>query len=709
MKTLFYLAIIFVLCSAQERRLAAVFTPQPVEIDGLKDPIWDKSQSHSGFTQLDPNPLEPATKKTEFRFLYDNENVYFFIRSYDKPENIVTETSKRDNAFNGDWILISLSPLKDNNTGFCFLVNPSNIQGDARIYNDGWEDWDWNAIWESETKIDNQGWTAEFKIPLRALKFQNKEIQDWGINVARYMRLTSEKVFWEKVDPDYGYKVSRFATIQGLKNLKLKNEIQLVPSIVSNFDSDSDYDPTLSNRIVGMDIRYNLNERNSLFATIKPDFAQIEADQDVINLSDYPLFLQEKRPFFLEGNDLYRLPDEVYYSRRMTRPTAGVKLFGSTSKLKYGLTYVNNEGLEDRNEHFLLPRVIYQEGTEFQGGYFGGFVDSKSENSGQLHVIDMTYRPNDQIRIVGMVGSTFIEGVDRGNSSIRFQSEYNTDDYYGYFRVQGKTPYFQQGLVGFPEPNNTIENNVTIGRRWRLKDGSLQRVQLYSNFNYTSNYDGSIPRRNINVNMSFRHQYPKMGYLGYGWGINSNSGQFRYYTDDIPTPHADNYGSFIGRDNQGLGGWVWFETDFSKTWAVSINPWMEGYRGWSEQGLSLTLQYRPNSDLKIRPNVRWSKISDSKFFDDAEGEYMSVSLRTEYTVMKDMYVKLYSQFNPQVDRISNNVILTYEYIRGSFMYLAYNEIGTLDEDYSKGSLIENYNLARRTVSFKITYTLFQGF
>ncbi|MCB0279290.1 MAG: carbohydrate binding family 9 domain-containing protein, partial [Calditrichaeota bacterium] len=168
----------------QVRTLVATKISQPIEIDGQMDALWSQAQKQDSFTQEEPSPLEPATQKTEFRFLYDDENIYFFIRVHDNKDEIITQTGRRDNAFwNGDWVLIYLDPQHDKTTGFRFGVNPSNVQHDARLYNDGWDDDRWDAIWYSQTSEWEGGWQAEVRIPLRAIKFQEKDVQTWGLNV----------------------------------------------------------------------------------------------------------------------------------------------------------------------------------------------------------------------------------------------------------------------------------------------------------------------------------------------------------------------------------------------------------------------------------------------------------------------------------------------------------------------------------------------
>lgn len=754
MKRLFFITFISCLLFSQFRVVEAYRTSTSPEIDALMESVWEGTDSYTDFVMHDPTPLGTPTEKTSFRFMYDDENIYFYVKSYGDPSDIVTVEGKRDDAaFAGDWILISISPLNDKNTGYSFLVNPANVQGDARLHNNGWEDWNWDAIWYSEAQVDEDGWSLEVRIPLRAIKFQAEDIQDWGFNMTRFMRKKNEKVFWEKIIPDIGYKISHFAQIRGIEGIKSQREIQVIPSAVSAFNSEIDYDPTLSNRNVGVDVKFNLNETHSVLATLKPDFAQIEADADQINLSDYPLFLNEKRPFFLRGSDLYNMPDEVFYSRRMASPDVGAKFFGGIGNLQYGLTYVYNdmasqnvttqdirdnsgavtgidtlEQTHKHKEHFLLTRVSYNEPQKFQIGYLNGLVKSDYELSGMLHAFDAKYYPQDNLRFTLLAATTVLDGEDfadnelerytfygaslndmkaRGNSSLRFQMDYNTDTWYSYFRLQKKTNYFQQALVGFPEPNNRTEQNFNLGRKWRFKNSDFRQFRANINVNHTGTYDNRVQSFNYNFNLHANFQFKEMGYVGGGTGLNFNDGQFRYYNvpDGVTTRHFDNYGSFIGADNHGISWWMYIENDFSKTHAVNINPYIGRSRGYDEAGFSILYQWRASSALKLRTSFDYQTIENSKYY-DWNGIYRSYSGRVEYSATSEIFLKYIIQFNPQSDRLSNNLIATYEYERGSFFYLAYAETGVFDDNYKKGSIIENYDLSNRTISLKWTYALF---
>ena len=735
------------------KSFAAIKLSQPIIIDGEMDDAWNALPKQNSFIQEEPNPFQPASKETEFKFTYDDDNIYFFIRVYDDKDKIITQTGRRDNAFwNGDWVLIYLDPQHDKTTGFRFGINPSNVQHDARLYNDGWDDDRWDAIWYSQTKEWENGWQAEVRIPLRALKFQEKDIQSWGLNVERYMRRSSENSYWEKVDPDVGFKVSRLGVINDLKGLKSKNEINIIPAGVGIFDSNKDYDPTTSDRAFGFDVRYNFDAQHSILATFRPDFSQIEADQDQINISDFPLQFGERRPFFLEGNELYQMPDEIYYSRNMTKPTSAFKFFGNSGKFKYGLTTSINEGFAfksqddgeggfedvrvENREVFIIPRIKYEEGNKLAVGYFGGYRKGEYDisdlanfstgdhsifnaafgnQSGLIHAFDVTARPDDHWRFVGFYSTTDIDKVNESNHSYRFQSNYNSDTYSGQIKLHKKTNFYEQTLLGRYERNNVTESNLWLQRKIRFEDQELRNIRINFNWNHNGTYDNKVVRTNYNLQANFNFQSEKYGYYGFGSGRWVSVGDFRqYYNNDAEEDYNrntanmfDNRGYFQGVRDDSDGWWLWAESDFSRPVAIGLNFNADSFKKSKAYFYGATIQLKPSQDLKIR--LRWNAqdYKGSEFIDRA---YLyTTNLRTEYTILNNLFVKIFTQYNKQSRGLSNNVIFTYEYIRGSFIYFAYNEVGNIlrDQEFtSGGNLIPNYDLGRRTFSVKWTYSYF---
>ncbi|MFA8342614.1 MAG: DUF5916 domain-containing protein [Rhodothermaceae bacterium] len=695
--------------SSSDKNIRAIKIKEPVLIDGIMEPIWNQSGVYSNFRQLDPFPFEKPAKPTEFRVLYDEKNLFVYIKAFDDPEKITTINGKRDiNQFLTDWLKIMIDPLDSKTSAYTFMVNPSNVQNDSRLYNGGINrDPKWDGIWESATQVTKEGWTAEIKIPFNILKFQDKEVQDWGINIARYIFREQQQSNFILKDANAGHLITNYARLTNLSNLKAGNNFVFTPSVTTTFDSDQNYDPVKYKRTFGGDFRYNLNSKNTLMVTLVPDFAQIEADPDIINVSDYPVFLREKRPFFLEGNELFYTFDQLYYSRKMARPQIGTKFIGSGNNFEYGLMYIRNEGINDTINHFedfTITRLKY--GNEkIKLGYLGGYVDSKYNLSGQLHSFDFRYQITNSLEIRTLAATTLIDENKIGNSSLRFRASYLTEKWRLYIALQKKTPHFEQGLIGYPEANNITEMIFHYQRRIKLKKGFLSRARY--NFGLSSNslYNNDLNFSRYFFNIHFTFNSPAFGIIYAGTAFERILGYGRYYTSD--GTYLDNYGSFAPISHNHFRYRGYLETDPSKVFKIFIRYAKTSIKQAETNRYDFHLTYKASEFFNSTLSYTLYDIGYSKYLsEDDRGKLSTVSLRTEYSITENIFLKLYNQYNSQYDRLSNNLVVSYEYLRGNFIYLAYADTGFFDDSKLTDSYLAKYKIDRRTISLKWSYALY---
>ncbi|PLX16318.1 MAG: hydrolase, partial [Salinivirgaceae bacterium] len=270
------------------------------------------------------------------KILYDHNFIYIGIRAFDtEPDKIERQLSRRDDV-EGDFVEISFDSYHDNRTAFEFGVSAVGVKSDALISNDGNNsDRNWDPIWYVETNIDDEGWTAEMKIPLTQLRFSAEAEQVWGLEVARYIYRLEEMSQWKLISKESGGWVSQFGTLSGIKNLKPKKEASITPYLVTSLDQfkkDQD-DPFMDKGYKfkingGVNGKFGITNNLTLDMAINPDFGQVEADPSEVNLTAYETFFSEKRPFFIEGSNImnYRLmsmgdfmSDNLFYSRRIGR------------------------------------------------------------------------------------------------------------------------------------------------------------------------------------------------------------------------------------------------------------------------------------------------------------------------------------------------------------------------------------------------------
>ncbi|MEL6718519.1 MAG: DUF5916 domain-containing protein [Bacteroidota bacterium] len=312
-------------------------TNLPPEIDGLiEEAPWQAVEWSSGYVQRQPNDGAEPTYQTAMKVLYDDKYLYIGFRCFDdEPEKIVERMSRRD-GFAGDWIEVNIDSYFDKRTAFSFTLSAAGVRGDEFISNDG-SNWDesWNPIWNGKSNIDDQGWTAEMRIPLSQLRYGNKEEQVWGIQSTRRFFRNEERSSWQPVSQNAGAWVSKFGELHGLKGLKPQKQIEIQPYAVGQaasfekvegnpFADGSDYKLT-----AGVDGKIGVTSDFVLDFTINPDFGQVEADPSVVVLDGFQVFFREQRPFFVENRNIFDYSitsaeaggafnsDILFYSRRI--------------------------------------------------------------------------------------------------------------------------------------------------------------------------------------------------------------------------------------------------------------------------------------------------------------------------------------------------------------------------------------------------------
>ena len=327
-------------------------TASPVIDGNLDDPAWQSAPEFTDFTQHDPDDTKPPTMRTSVRIVYDDAAIYFGVKMFD-PHPPTALLARRDTYTQSDFLSINLDPQLDRLSGNAFTVFPSNVQGDTILYNDIVEDPSWDGVWESATQIVPDGWIAEVRIPYSQLRFPDKDVQVWGVNITRRTVRNNEWVRVVNTPKGQTGFVSHFADIVGIRGIHRGRPVELVPYTMARSDIRTRVtDPLIDRRGQsadgGLDLKYALTSTLTLTGTINPDFGQVEVDPAVVNLSQFETFYPEKRPFFTEGLNNFRFadtpapshfnffyPPSLFYSRRIgrddTRILGAAKLTGKVA------------------------------------------------------------------------------------------------------------------------------------------------------------------------------------------------------------------------------------------------------------------------------------------------------------------------------------------------------------------------------------------
>jgi hypothetical protein len=313
--------------------LQAARAEHPPTIDGkLDDAIWASAPVSDGFTQKYPHQGKPPTETTALRIAYDDHAVYVGFDCVQRTAPVERRLTRRDRMVESDWVDVTLDTRRDGKSGFEFNVNAAGVLTDAIRFDDIEVSFDWDDNWEARTAVTATGWSAEIRIPLRILRFAGLPVQSWGLQARRHVSHRQELDEWAFIPRSAGGEVSHYGHLDGLAGLKPGRGLELVPFVwerlrrrdVQAGQVASGSDVGLA---AGLDMKWHPSQQLTVDAAILPDFAQVEADQVLLNLSNFEIHQPEKRRFFLEGLDTFSNPEmQVLYTRRIGRPAPALDL-----------------------------------------------------------------------------------------------------------------------------------------------------------------------------------------------------------------------------------------------------------------------------------------------------------------------------------------------------------------------------------------------
>jgi len=387
-------------------------SPLP-KIDGvLDDEIWDLGEWQGNFTQQQPVGGVRGSENTYVKVLYDYSNLFVAIVCQDSEPDLIRDIFDRRDALSGDMTGIAIDSYYDKRTAFEFNLSAAGQKMDLKHSGDYVWDMNWNAVWDGATSKNDTAWVAEMKIPFSQMRYASREKHIWGMHVWRWIERRFEEDQWQFIPREAPAMVYLFGELKGIENIKSSRQVELLPYALSsyeNYASDEGMDGFKFNG--GIDAKVGISSDYTLDLTINPDFGQVEADPSVLNLTSFETFYEEKRPFFLEGNEIFDFEldgDIPYYSRRIGSPPIFPRYWNSqeiyelpnqttilgaaklTGKSKKGLSIGvvealtaeetgvtrNEDGEEDIQvaplSNFFSSRIKkeYNEGTTIVGGTF---------------------------------------------------------------------------------------------------------------------------------------------------------------------------------------------------------------------------------------------------------------------------------------------------------------------------------------------------
>lgn len=513
--------------NTEQRPVArAVAIEQDPVLDGevKNDPVWQQIEPFGDLIQTQPNLGQAASERTEIRIAYTDQMFYVSVVCYDaEATGLVVTDARRDASLdNTDAFLFIVDTYKDNQNGFVFGTNSMGVEYDAQVDNEGQGNFNvnrqqggtiggfnlnWDGSWEVEAQVGDYGWSAEFAIPLRTLRFQAGK--DWGINFRRNIRKSNEIVYWAPMP--IGFNLNRLSLAGTLTGLDLRSpgNLKVIPYVLGQMSKDFEAEnPSTDFKAeAGGDIKYSITPSLTLDLTYNTDFAQVEVDEQQINLDRFNLFFPEKRPFFLENAGLFSVgsPGEVdlFFSRRIgigengnvVPIIGGARLSGKLRRTNVGLLTMFTDEVEEigiQRNNFTVARVNH----EFQGrSALGAVIVNRSgigveDDFNRAIGIDGKLGLGQKIRFSGFYAQTAGPTALEDEYTYKLQTNYVWDNW----EISGAYTEVGEGFnpeVGFLQRSAFRKPEFRILYHYRPPNESSKILELRPHVSYRSfwNFD----------------------------------------------------------------------------------------------------------------------------------------------------------------------------------------------------------------------------
>ncbi|MGY8823908.1 MAG: DUF5916 domain-containing protein [Candidatus Latescibacterota bacterium] len=679
----------------------------PPEIDGrLDDAPWQSAQSQRGLQQLRPQRGEPATDDTEFYILYDRYNLYVGFRCYDaEPDKILNRLDRRGNIFPSDFISFYIDPHHDHRTGYTFATTPGGIQSDGYRYDDSSSDRNWRGIWWVESHIDDQGWTAEFKIPFANFRFPEGQKQVWGFDIERLNKRKNEWTVWKQMAQAGVYtRMSELGHIVSFSDIEPGKLFEVTPYALSGVTKTSGQSSD-GQGAVGLDLQYSLTAALKANLTVNPDFAQVEADQLEINLTRFPTRFDEKRPFFVEGNSSFETPLDLFYSRRIGSNRDGIPstiIWGSklTGKVgDYSLGFLSSQtggtGLlefgdgQSQSEDALYSALRIKKDVLRRSNigimYAGKEWDDKHSRVGG---IDANITIAQDYKLQGQYAQSFQMGADKDNSAFTLELSQRNFLWEAELALERVDPLFETNETGFMDKEQfrgwqRMGIQSSYGPRWKQHQIYVSAQVDLAEGLYDDTYFTSWRQKYPGAQQSAEFEEDLIGWesrISTGMELTETavSGFELYFersrnielTDIF---NANEYGFFV-------------ETNSARSASVELRGSMGDFFNFDRQAvgkqrqLSLFSTLRPRTNLAIDIGTTYAQTRDRA--DEVDGRFLVGSLRTTYLFTRDTFLRIFAQTEQQRLYLGEkqtdtnhlfSALFGWEYSPKSHFFVAYNE------------------------------------
>ena len=648
--------------------------------DVLGDAAWAKATPISSFTQEQPDEGQPVSEGTEVRVIFTNDALYIGAVMYDRePGGIVMSDSRRDGDLDDtDSFRMILDTFRDRQNGFVFGTNAAGVEYDGQVTNEGQGggglafgrnqsggsgagfNINWDGAWEVRTKVGDYGWSAEFAIPFRTLRYPATAQQTWGINFQRNIRRRNERAFWAPIPRQFNlYRVSLAGSVTGIQTPLLRN-LLITPFGLGNafasgvrpVDTNTDYD-------FGADVKYSLTPSLTLDATVNTDFAQVEVDDQQVNLDRFTLFFPEKRPFFLENAGFFTVgnPGEVdlFFSRRIgigdngqaIPIRGGGRMSGKAGKFNLGFLNMQTSDNGDTvaSTNFSVARVSRDLpnrssiGAIFTNRRATGDVRTGTID-GQTFGLDGKVGFGQTTTMSGFLAKTETPGVESSDHAYNLRSQINRPQWdltLGFQEVgSGFNP-----AIGFYSRRGYRKGDGFLMTRFRPKDFiKIQELRPHATYRGFWGLDGFQETGFLHLDNHWQFRNSAEIHTGINFTREGVRRPFEIFPGVIVPP-----GTYDHKEAQ-LVAW----SNQAAPVSVSVRVFAGGFFGGERLAINPTFRFRTGDALSAQIDYQRNHI------DLPWGEFTTnlVRTRVSYSFSPRVFTQALVQYNDRADLWSMN-------------------------------------------------------
>ncbi len=674
--------------------MRAIRLSEPLTLDGVLDEtVYGANPPVSDFAQQYPNSGEPATEQTEVWIFFDSRNVYVGVRCWDsRPDLIVANEMRRDNRniWLNDNVIVAFDTFYDRRSAVSFQTNPLGGVRDSLIIDENTVNFDWNAVWDVKSRLNENGWSAEMAIPFKSLRYRPTAPQVWGFNVMRMVRSKNEQTLLSPVPRNYGgqglWKLSSAATLVGIEPPPSSRNIGIKPYAISNLTTDlpsgvtNDLDADF-----GFDARYALTSSLSADFTYNTDFAQVEIDEQQVNLTRFSLFFPEKRDFFLEGQGVFEFGGSggrlvggtqselpiLFFSRRIGlgegRPVpiqVGGRLLGRLGRTSIGILNLQAEALPAADALATNFTVIRVKQDVLRRSSIGMLATNRTPSlsgigSNQVFGVDANLAFYENVRVNAYYARSATTEISGDAESYNAQFRY-TADRYGFEALQTKAGKAFNPEVGFLRRQD-FRRNFVLGRfspRLDTRRGIRQLTWEASLDRFTNSADVLETRLGRGT---FRIDFHSSDLLSVDYTRNY---EFLVEPFEVSPGVVVPVGAHDFADLQ-----VAYELGPQRKVSGRLNLIRGGFftGDRTEVGYTGRVEVSPQVAVEPRAAVNWVDLPEGEF------RLTLLGVRPILTISPRMFVSVLVQYNSGIGALETNARWRWEYEPGSDLFVVYTD------------------------------------